>query len=184
MALSKITYTDKETLNEQPSIADKNKVSDDDMNEIKRVVNINADKVGDLDDLDTTNKNSIVEAINELKDGEIYSTSEIKTNKVWINNKPIYRMVVEEIVNSNTNAEYLLSSLGITNQDMIRINLGDSTAHYGDTIGGAYSSISYYVSSTDRAHTFIDASLKLRIQNQNSNQRTYYVVLEYTKTTD
>ena len=39
MALSKITYTDKETLNPLPSVADKNKVSDDDMNEIKQVVN-------------------------------------------------------------------------------------------------------------------------------------------------
>lgn len=45
MALSKITYTDKETLNPLPSIADKNKVTDDDMNEIKLVVNSAIDQV-------------------------------------------------------------------------------------------------------------------------------------------
>lgn len=39
MALTQITYTNKETLNEQPSIADINKVTADDMNEIKSVVN-------------------------------------------------------------------------------------------------------------------------------------------------
>lgn len=41
--MSKITYEDKETLNAQPSIANKNKVSSDDMNEIKTVVNTNDD---------------------------------------------------------------------------------------------------------------------------------------------
>lgn len=69
MALSKITFTDKETLNEQPSIADKNKVKAADMNEIKSVVNTNAGKVGDLTNLDTTNKSSIVNAINEIVPG-------------------------------------------------------------------------------------------------------------------
>lgn len=58
MALDKITYTDKETLNEQPSIADKNKVSDDDMNEIKRVVNAAIDGL---------------EAIPEIKTTEVYN---------------------------------------------------------------------------------------------------------------
>lgn len=92
--MSKITYTNKVTLNSQPSIADENKVTSGDMNEIKTVVNNNDDNVGDLTSLTTTNKTSIVNAINELKGGEIYSTSEVKTNKKWINGKPIYRKVV------------------------------------------------------------------------------------------
>lgn len=45
MALSKITYEDKETLNPLPSVADKNKVTDSDMNEIKSVVNSAIDQV-------------------------------------------------------------------------------------------------------------------------------------------
>lgn len=184
MALTQITYTNKETLNEQPSVADKNKVKADDMNEIKSVVNTNASNVGDLTNLNTTTKTSIVEAINELKGGDVYSSNELKTGEIWIDNKPIYRMVITKTVNSNTNTEYLLTDLGITNQDMVRVNIGTSTAHYGSTVGGEYSAVSYNVSSTDRAHVFVDGSKKLRIQNQNSSQRTYYVVLEYTKTTD
>ena len=39
--MSKITYTDKVTLNENPNVADVNKVKASDMNEIKNVVNAN-----------------------------------------------------------------------------------------------------------------------------------------------
>lgn len=73
MALDKITYTNKETLNEQPSIADKNKVKAADMNEIKSVVNLNADKVGDLENLNTSDKTSIVGAINSIKISTLWS---------------------------------------------------------------------------------------------------------------
>ena len=37
--MAQITYTNKVALNENPEIADINKVTDDDMNEIKQVVN-------------------------------------------------------------------------------------------------------------------------------------------------
>lgn len=39
--MAQITYTNKEALNENPEIANINKVTDDDMNEIKQVVNDN-----------------------------------------------------------------------------------------------------------------------------------------------
>ena len=64
--MSKITYTDKVTLNENPNVADVNKVKADDLNEIKNVVNANDDYVGDLADLKTPDVSSIVNAINEL----------------------------------------------------------------------------------------------------------------------
>jgi len=67
--MAKITWTNKTTLNPQPSIARENKVIDDDMNEIKQVVNANDDNVGDLADLDTTDKSSLVNAVNELATG-------------------------------------------------------------------------------------------------------------------
>ena len=44
MAVQTITYTDKVALNENQSVADINKVTDDDMNEIKSVVNNNANE--------------------------------------------------------------------------------------------------------------------------------------------
>lgn len=49
MALNKITYEDKVSLNPQPSIANKNKVSDADMNEIKAVVNQVVEDTGWVD---------------------------------------------------------------------------------------------------------------------------------------
>lgn len=45
MALSKITYDTKVALDPQPSVANINKVSDSDMNEIKSVVNAAIDQV-------------------------------------------------------------------------------------------------------------------------------------------
>lgn len=67
--MAKITYVNKETINPQPSVADKNKVTSNDMNEIKSVVNENNDNIGALSNLNTTDKSSIVNAINEIAQG-------------------------------------------------------------------------------------------------------------------
>lgn len=68
--MSKIQFTDKETLNTQPDIEDKNKITADDMNEIKYTVNQNDDRfiynVGNLSDLATPSKTSVVDAINDV----------------------------------------------------------------------------------------------------------------------
>lgn len=61
-----INYNDKQFLNENASIPAENKVSDTDMNEIKNVVNNNYNEVGDILDLETADKTSIVEAINSF----------------------------------------------------------------------------------------------------------------------
>lgn len=70
--MSKITYADKVTLNENPNVADVNKVKANDLNEIKNVVNANDDNVGNL----TTDVSSVVNAINE-----IVGQNNIKTNR-------------------------------------------------------------------------------------------------------
>ena len=64
--MAKITYEDKEFLNKNENIADKNKVNDTDLNEIKNVVNENDDSIGNLSNLSTEDKSSIVNSINEL----------------------------------------------------------------------------------------------------------------------
>jgi hypothetical protein len=174
MAVQTITYEDKQYLNENANISAINKVQDTDMNEIKAVVNNNANETN-------TNTNDIANILN----AEIYSTNEIKTNKVWINGKPIYRKVIEKTIASQTEQRYTLESLGISNVEVMIINVGESTAYYGSgSIGNSYSPISYYVSSSDRAHVFFDGSSKVTITNLNASQRTYYITLEYTKTTD
>ncbi len=50
--------------------------------------------IGDLTELDTTDKTNLVGAINEIEAGNVYSTSEINTGKIWIDGKPIYRKVI------------------------------------------------------------------------------------------
>ena len=71
--MAKITYEDKEFLNKNENIADKNKVNDTDLNEIKEVVNGNDDNIGNLSDLNTTDKSSLVGAINELTEKGVFN---------------------------------------------------------------------------------------------------------------
>ena len=54
-------------INVNPGVADINKVKAEDMNEIKSVVNGNYNEVGDITNLTTTDKTSVVNAINELE---------------------------------------------------------------------------------------------------------------------
>ena len=64
--MSKITYADKETLYINNDVPANKKVQSSDMNEIKQVVNENDVKVGELNDLNTTDKSSMVSSINWL----------------------------------------------------------------------------------------------------------------------
>lgn len=61
-----INYTNKTALNVNSSIADVNKCNAGDLNEIKSVVNANASECGNASSLNTTNKTSFVNAINEV----------------------------------------------------------------------------------------------------------------------
>lgn len=86
MSITKITYTDKQQLNANASINAVNKCQASDMNEIKSVVNTNADLQGDLTNLATTDKSSLVNAINE--DTVIQDiTSQITFNETVANTK-------------------------------------------------------------------------------------------------
>ena len=64
-----ISYTNKSALNQNAGIADINKCNDSDLNEIKSVVNANATECGNASSLNTTDKDSLVNAINEVNNG-------------------------------------------------------------------------------------------------------------------
>lgn len=173
--MAMITYDNKTTLNPQPSIARINKVTDDDMNEIKSVVNTNYGEVGDITTLTTTNKSSVVSAVNELKSGEIYSTTEVKTNKVWINGKPIYRKCYE-FTPSKTSASI---NTGITNLE--KVILFSALPVYN---GGTYAGMQY-TSTTDKANIYISSDgTKFESRTLGSDIPTWRIIVEYTKTTD
>ena len=79
--MAKITYTNKVALNENPEIANINKVTDDDMNEIKQVVNDNYNntiQITDTEPTDSDNKiwidtGEVGSAVSEITNE--YSTS-------------------------------------------------------------------------------------------------------------
>lgn len=91
--MAKITYQNKADINTSTTPV-QNKVSADDMNEIKSVVNDNDDIVGDLTNLTTTDKTSIVDSINEIDGRFVYSTTEKVIGK-WIDGKTLYGVVIE-----------------------------------------------------------------------------------------
>ena len=64
-----ISYTNKTALNMNSSIADVNKCNASDLNEIKSVVNTNANECGDASNLNTIDKTTLVNAINEVNTG-------------------------------------------------------------------------------------------------------------------
>lgn len=105
--MSKITYTDKVALNINQDVADVNKCNATDLNEIKQVVNENDDNVGLLSNLNTTDKSSMVNAINEVvantkvsiakitTNGSGDYTSQAKVTGIWVNDFSIGDIVAE-----------------------------------------------------------------------------------------
>lgn len=170
--MAMITYNNKSTLNPQPSVADANKVTSGDMNEIKQVVNTNYEEVGDIANLNTTDKTSVVNAINELKGGEIYSTSEVKTNKVWIDGKPIYRKVLTGSTPSSSVTSWTTLAT-IPNLD-VAINIYGALEGTSKNFVPRYESTSFYfilsVENTD-----------IKYKQAGYNSRYYHIVVEYTK---
>ena len=85
--MSEITYDNKVDLQVATNIANINKVTASDMNEIKNVVNGNAEEVGDITSLTTTDKTSVVNAVNELNTPEkwvsVGATAPTDGTRVW-----------------------------------------------------------------------------------------------------
>ena len=106
--MAQISYTDKVALNINADIPDYNKVTAEDMNEIKSVVNENYDEVVPL-------KN--------------YSTTE-KVVGTWIDDKPIYRKILTNVTISLTNDAQDIPH-GISNfSDLVDLKI---KAKYGST---------------------------------------------------
>ena len=114
--MAKITYENKVALNVNSDIADINKCNATDLNEIKNAVNTNDDNMGLLSNLNTTDKTSIVNAINEVNNKFNYSTEEQVIGK-WTNGKPLYRKIVSGNVPQSDN--YPTVATGITNLDKV-----------------------------------------------------------------
>lgn len=150
-----ISYTDKSALNQNLDIADINKCNAADMNEIKSVVNANASETTQL----LTNLGS-------------YSTTEVNTGKTWIDNKPIYRKVIN--VGSLPNNSSKTVATGIIQTDIRIVSLTGvcftSDGRYQASLNDVYSRITLVPTNNLSITTTLDFS-----------SYTGYAILEYTK---
>lgn len=157
MAIQNITYADKVDLN-TTAVADINKVNASDLNEIKRVVNNNATEMVDT-----------------------YSTTETKTNKVWIGNKPIYRKVLDITNIGASGNEY---NHGISNFGTLIDVYGswdgivDGRQPLVRTLPASDANNAYAVSIGD----ITDTSFRLHYGARISGISHVYIIFEYTKT--
>ena len=181
--MSKITYENKEQLNTNENIPAKNKCMASDLNEIKEVVNENDTNALYNTNVKTSQTNSDTDVyscnyVNEISK-DVYSTSEVKTNKIWIDGKPIYRKTISGITATGTynpqisNFDELVDVYGsakIVNSNWEPLPRGAiaGTETYSMAIG-SISGTTLYV----EIGTFYTSKIEKS-----------YVTIEYTKTTE
>lgn len=123
--------------------------------------------IKDLSDKVDTNTSDI----QDIKDAEVYSINEVKTNKIWIDGKPIYRKVINFGNLPNTTEKKVAHGLD-TNICKI-VNVSPIASNSSITISNGFNDEVYINGSNITWNT-------------KSNRSTYtgYITLEYIKTTD
>ena len=105
-----------------------------------------------------------------------YSTSETKTGGLWINNKPIYRKVIQTSTPSNANTWVSVGSIS---------NLRDLVNLYGFFMGddGRKIPLNSPEPSYETCASFLNGNIEMKV-NSLWTRKTAYIIVEYTKTTD
>ena len=177
MAIQTITYDDKVALNENSSVAEINKVTDDNMNEIKSVVNNNATET-------STNTTNITTNTTKITNLQTYSTNETNTGQIWIDGKPIYRKVVAvDFPTTSTpiiNYPHNISKIEmIIDYRLIWYDTFDSRwfNYFKDTTGT-------YIQIDGISNTQITIKSAGEAENWHGRTRNRYAIIEYTKSTD
>lgn len=113
-----------------------------------------------------------------------YSTNEIRTNKKWINGKPIYRKTIQ--ISALPSTPGIVSyPTNINDIDQVI----DMYGQYQGTVLGAFNTrpINFHTdgAGSQNIATYFGSgnAIKIRVQSDQSNL-SGYVTLEYTKTTD
>ena len=114
---------------------------------------------------------------------DVYSTSEVKTNKVWIDNKPVYRKVL--VVNQTISSDTTIPSTIPDVASDYWINYGESYFVAPDTYSHLPLTYSHPVGLQYQITTWLSgkATIALRLGSAQSISKMV-AVLEYTKTTD
>ena len=127
-------------------------------------------------------KQDVINNLDIINNNLKFSINEIVVGEYL--NKPLYRKVIEVTINANATLTTNLSDLGITGQDIVLINFGESIARYGASPNFGWSPVSYYISNSDNSVIYINGAKNLVIKNNTVGPRDYKVVLEYTKIAD
>ena len=123
----------------------------------------------------TTTSDTDTYSCNYINSMDKYSTNEVKTNKVWIDGKPIYRKVINKntaIPANNWTAFYYSADLGIPNIDFVRVI---------DAILTKTGNIKESVWSSPARLQYLNGYLSIFVDSDVSGEQ---FIVEYTKTTD
>lgn len=137
---------------------------------------INDDLIDKTKFIKNTNTNSAVNSYscNYLNNSDSYSTSEVKTNKRWIDGKPIYRKVFQ--------LDITATDTWLTAPNSIISNY--QTATYMGGIYGGYSPIPVYVNDSYSIAIQYNSSAGVQAYSKGFGSGGMYIIVEYTKTTD
>jgi len=129
--------------------------------------------------------------ISKQEDNDVYSTEEIKTNKVWIDGKPIYQKVLSFITDAET-YKMKVVDIGVENIDLcfigpmsviISSNSADKSLYMvnatranSDTAIGSAAHNWFRINANKKSVAYVVGSLVASSQ--------CYLELYYTKTTD
>ena len=119
--------------------------------------------------------------LNPKLTGNIYSTDEINTGKLWIDGKPIYRKIID--FGSLPNATSKSVAHNINNLGFV-INVSGTVYH--TTVITYYPIPLQYKGNDSNYNVEIYVNNTNIVMNSNTDRSFYsaYVILEYTKTTD
>lgn len=142
-------------------------------------VTSNTADIGDLSELTTTEKDSLVEAANEMNQAisasllDVFSTLEVKTNKRWIDGKPIYRKCFTGTASDGTSVDLDISDL----DSFVSMNGGCLTS-------GQFNLLSFNILNYAVKPYINSQKTKLLWAMTNISNVPYVLILEYTKTTN
>jgi hypothetical protein len=142
--MAKITYNDKTTLNPQPSISNENKVTSDDMNEIKNVVNTNDD-----------NTNANTTSIENLQAFTLYTSQSGEEGNITLSDSAANYSRIDVFILSKTNSIYNTYTIYEPNGKTLEVRTGNMETGLNDYYMFQACSLSFNGTSITRSYNRI-----------------------------
>ena len=102
-----------------------------------------------------------------------YSTSEVNTGKTWIDSKPIYRKVITGTTSSSGNS----TEISLNFETIVSLTGGLISNNVFNPCGAYFASDNY-------VNCYAYNNLVAINNSSNYKSKNYYLIVEYTKTTD